>query len=1490
MSILEGLPPSPPSTSSRRKPLFTKSSMNLTSTPESPASIQGSSSNGTRKRVEFSPWTNASDLIHASECPSTTSTVKPLPPSSECQASLKSILKTTQVNEEPLPTAKGQKEEGISMGAMMESIVQQLAGDERTISVDAYQTLAKVIRQYDDIPDEAVLKSKVTKILKYIRRDLLKPIDEIADTNLITQALKVLVIFVWNAEYSSFLTDEYRLFILDRSILVISEHTAPKSVIIHYLHLLATQDFRPVLLASHNRVLRLLDSLKALSEHIKGIGVTLERLLVYRKLLEQSKANMQGKANLWTEELLTGLINSCKEVRVKAIDFGVQVCSTFPASSSISHATRTVLERELEKEVSFGTAICRRLEKMIASKDDMVQVPQIWSTIVLLSNSTDTRIDNWVDLKNWLKVIQKCFNGSDSILRQQSNLAWNRLVYVARPHEASDTLLGMLAKPITIQLERQSGDKSMKGSRATAVGSYCTLLYYAFRPASTHKQYTRVWNEYIVKVMRSSFFEKNPANSDMACRVFIALLWNSSKGTKMWHEGRALQDSRMTGPDEIPSLDCKWVRAKCSAIVDMFQILLRYSSWGASGQSDKAYIAVAWIHFLRAIRDASSKEIKPSAETKHATGTILAFLARIWQDSVLDTGEIAVHTAAQIRQMTRSSVMELGHHMMLTALESSDQSIRLPFICSELSLAIFSELSQQQDHLEVRSHPSNHRIPVQSLLPQYAKCLNLMENMILEYVVQGDLHNLTEGMSEVDLVLLSSPNDLLLSTLTRLHKPLALILKDEAGILRRHSTMSESQRYENFGETIISVLGKLPPTNVEAMDDIFSSLFTSRSVTVVNHAITMWNATFGSQETTTLGPSLKQALLELQKFTDIDIPGMPLHLKDLDLCAVSSPPACVETLSSPSHYTGRQSLSPADVLAVHSPEFGSQPRADALIYLEEEQSVIPSRLGTERPSSRPRSRHDDSQLHFVPIESSPASIHEFESQYLTVHQKDVRDRQRSEPAVVFPDLRSSPRPQSKSQHHGDCEFARKAAALDECPSTPTLPNNQDQAGLEILASPTPRARHYTKHTMDIEVPSSPPSMHDNDSKGRTGLETLSSPLQGPVDHGHMVIEIGIPPSDALEQFDEEMDGMIGEVKEVRLASAEEGPADLINTVIELHESEATSASTNVQDGEIAHSATVPEEVIRTESLVGEETTSAVGHPRSDSDENDILSASQLSQDLDRHVHETVRSSPNPPAIEDELTTRPTNDYEQDRSLVKHNFRKRRASNQAKPARKRRTKSSSQLSSHSLGEESTASQQDLRDTIEVVSSPSAEVSIYDHPTPERQSGISAPIPTRRRGRGRPRKHLRANQFEPRRTSQVVEATMVPTPLIMKTEFDISDDVGVDKCLNEHTDNSEMMVVDVEEVPILDEPTLSRADAFTHSNEIQDHHSVAEASVVTAPCSMEEAPDNHARPGFLTTLQAALDQLKSTATADIDLRAVDDLCFQIRFQAQLLGQKE
>src|SRR5882757_5092020 len=147
MSVPDVLPLSPPSTSSRRKPTLPANLLNITSTPDSPASFPGSS-NTRRKRVEFSPWTNAHEPLSSSLPPSSLEKPTPVSHSSGCQSALKSILKPVQVDENVLQGTDGPPDVERSVGEMMESIVQQLSHDDRSISVDAYQTLSSVIREY----------------------------------------------------------------------------------------------------------------------------------------------------------------------------------------------------------------------------------------------------------------------------------------------------------------------------------------------------------------------------------------------------------------------------------------------------------------------------------------------------------------------------------------------------------------------------------------------------------------------------------------------------------------------------------------------------------------------------------------------------------------------------------------------------------------------------------------------------------------------------------------------------------------------------------------------------------------------------------------------------------------------------------------------------------------------------------------------------------------------------------------------------------------------------------------------------------------------------------------------------------------------------------------------------------------------------------------------------------------------------------------------
>ena len=515
---------------------------------------------------------------------------------------------------------------------MLESVTHQLSLNEVAESIDAYQTLSSTLKAYGEVPDAQAFKSKLGPLMQHIRRDLTtldKPENSPAEINLATQALKVLVILAWNRNFSILLGNEIQGFILDRTIHVLEEHKGPKGVILHYLHLLATQDFRHSIIASGGRVGRLLDALKDLTQHVKGNGAVSERLMVYLRLLEQARPHMKAKPLSWIHELLDGLTSQSKETRTKAIELGTKAVAMFPSSSTISHALRTVLDVKLEDGKTVGVSACKRLEKMLANKDDGLVVPQIWAVVLSMMKGIEGGMDKWTGLKEWLKIMQRCFNSSNSAIRTQANIAWSRFFYVVSPSEVTASLLGMLIKPIAAQMERKGMEREDRSSRATAFSAYCHLLYYSFRPSASHKQYDRVWDEYIVKFMTKSFLDKSPVAADRACRIFMALLWHDNSRSKLWREVRA-QENLLMEPEELPTIDCKWIRKNSLSILNIFKLLFKNSSWGSEDRPGQSFVATAWKHLSKAMGAACRKEMKPSAETMDALAHTMAFLYDAW--------------------------------------------------------------------------------------------------------------------------------------------------------------------------------------------------------------------------------------------------------------------------------------------------------------------------------------------------------------------------------------------------------------------------------------------------------------------------------------------------------------------------------------------------------------------------------------------------------------------------------------------------------------------------------------------------------------------------------------------------------------------------------------------------------------------------------------------------------------------------------------------
>ncbi|KAJ9269901.1 hypothetical protein DTO212C5_4075 [Paecilomyces variotii] len=601
----------------------------LLETPgDSPASANGStlrSSSRHSKRVNFSPWTN---YIKPPSFDSSTSKsaaeLKALRPSNELKPS-KSILKMTNANV-PVDPSNTTPQTAESLAMLVESVTQQLAGESLSSRLDAYTHLLGALKAYEGVPGEQELAGKLGLITQFIQRDICRDLGEAGplDTNLTIHALKLCITLIWNPSLMAQLSDDFKTFIVDHSVTCLQEAKLPKSVLTHYMLVLSTQHFHPKVM-TNARLNRILLVLQDVTERVKGNAVVSQRLSIYQRLLNQSKSAMASHSALWVEHLVSGLLHHIKDTRSKAISLGLQTSVSLGPNSTISNTLSDIFDRPLEKGGRLVSEICERMSRMMSTLDSGVHVPQVWSIIILLLRSKRFSVDQWEHFKEWVLVLQKCFNCSEPAIKAQAILAWNRFVYVINPDESTSlSLIRMLSKPILSQFERRKHDKLGSQAGQLALSSYYNLLYYAFRPSVSFRHLDVVWEEYIVQPL-NNIFSTNPRLSDRLCQVLSSLLW--SPQAKVWSEDKVNQVAKLD-PEELPSLDSKWVRSRVSSVLKVFEILFRVAIWKDGSLSN---VGAAWMNLSKALSNASSKEVKTSAETMQAVASILSLFQLVWQ-------------------------------------------------------------------------------------------------------------------------------------------------------------------------------------------------------------------------------------------------------------------------------------------------------------------------------------------------------------------------------------------------------------------------------------------------------------------------------------------------------------------------------------------------------------------------------------------------------------------------------------------------------------------------------------------------------------------------------------------------------------------------------------------------------------------------------------------------------------------------------------------
>ncbi|KAF3044330.1 hypothetical protein E8E12_008422 [Didymella heteroderae] len=617
----------------RPKAIAKVAAKKLLNTPEqSPSSdIDVPSSSAQKKRVNFEVQTCDSPQKKAvikSWTPTRSSPLRPLP-QTRVSLPLKSILKPTDATATPPPADESTAAHQFkSFAEMLESIVKQLAQGDRPTRLDAYHALQRTMQAYDKIPDEQALKNKMSLFTQFIRRDTqaISPTGSGSDSQLIAQALKLLLAFFRIQDVAAAMDDEFCSYMLERTIQVITDASIAKSVVNTHLAMLMQQNFRPKVLTAL-RVEKIMDGLDTIQDRVKGFSVQAYRLRIYRKLIQQRPDLMTRHADRWFKHTFKALVSGHKDIYQSALDTAIAASKAVGQDRSVAKSVLAVLNKvRSDGETTLAKIMALELQKMLDG-DNAALVPQIWSAVTgLLRDHFDAR--HFTDLGEWLKVYEKSLQCDNDQVKIYGNVAYGFLIYAVNP--SHDTAAGWSKFLLNVPLQQLQRRRPLKKSERDVIFcGYNTLLYHAFRPDANHEQLDRFWNEFVIGFWKPLLHQASPVQAAHACRVVTALL-NGARTP--WNEKRAL-DLRfqvMTQLTEVPCVDPRWVRKSISSISKHVETLLDATTWSSNSQQEDDPVKTMWLALLKSLVEASSKEVMASSETKDAMAHIVNLLRRVW--------------------------------------------------------------------------------------------------------------------------------------------------------------------------------------------------------------------------------------------------------------------------------------------------------------------------------------------------------------------------------------------------------------------------------------------------------------------------------------------------------------------------------------------------------------------------------------------------------------------------------------------------------------------------------------------------------------------------------------------------------------------------------------------------------------------------------------------------------------------------------------------
>lgn len=680
-----------------RSNLLSATNVPLSTPQSSPASSVAlpSSSASRQKRVLFEPKPSAIPTTGFTQQTSTPLHSSPLRslPQTRVSKPLKSILKPIDPASTPPPADQSTPAHKFrSFAEMLESITKQLASPTRSSRLDAYNALLRTMQAYDKVPDIPALVDKMGLLTQFIRRDMqAQGINGSGlDSQLIGQALKLLMALLRITELRPAMEDDFCTFVVERILQVASEKEMPKTIVNTHLATLMQQSFRPKVMTVA-RVEKILDLLDTIHDRVSGQSVLAYRIRIYKKLLQQKPDIMAKHTEKWFKHLVHSLLSTQKDINQGALELALTAARTLDADRQFTKSVLAVLNQRKKDGEYIARIMARELTKML-NTDHAALVPQIWSVITALLKGCMNPKD-FPALNQWLRLFQDCCNS----VSFPKNVPFGVLVYAVNLDEHSEPSWDrmLLAVP-EAQLGNSRRGQTKSPEREAAASAYCMLLYYSLNPQATHEQLDRYWKNFVVNFWTPSKGTIAPMHAVAACRVVSALFDGSRKP---WDSQRALdlRPHAMMPRGELPLLDPRWVRKSLASILPFVETLLDATPWTA-GEGKEEPAKTMWLSLLQSLNAASSQEVKASAESKDAMARIINALRRMWNTHAAQLAlsqQKEDNWANKFCYLVESSIQKLG-----------------AFAFTDKCLA-----QNQKDEMEVTSTPSRSRQPGPRISP-----------------------------------------------------------------------------------------------------------------------------------------------------------------------------------------------------------------------------------------------------------------------------------------------------------------------------------------------------------------------------------------------------------------------------------------------------------------------------------------------------------------------------------------------------------------------------------------------------------------------------------------------------------------------------------------------------------------------------------------------------------------------------------------------------